>query len=176
MLKNLKISLVDYVNSLTLYDYLAYGWLVFLLFLLLLLSVLLFRKKPNLASFLLLISFISMFVGPVFIKIFLDKTVRKVEVIDQNNTLLNFSNSLIVTGKLQNRGKIDFYVCHVSVKVLKASEDKYKNILNSIKPIRKKSIIIDANISKNKNREFKVIFEEFKYKNGYNIVVSSECY
>jgi len=176
MLKNLKMSLVDYVNSLTIYDYIAFGWLIFLLFILLLLSVLLFRKKPKLASFLLFIVFITMFTGPVFTKIFLDKTVRKVEIVDQNHTLLNFSKSLIVTGKLYNKSKIDFYICHVSAKVLKVSDNKYKNIINSIKPIRKKSIIIDVNISKNEYKEFKMIFEEFKYKNNYNVITVAECY
>ena len=176
MFKNLKASLTDYIHTLTVYDYAAFGWLLLLFIIILTLSILLSKKKPKLASFLIFLTFILMFIGPIAIKIFLDKTIRKVEIIDQNSTKLNFSKSLLITGKIENHGKINLHKCYVNTKVLKTSQNKYLNFLYNLKPIRKRTIVTESNISKDESEEFKVVFEKFNYKKDYSVTVSAECY
>jgi hypothetical protein len=116
------------------------------------------------------------FIAPFAIKFFLDKTVRKVVILDQNYTKLNFAKYLIVTGKVENRGKVNFGRCYINTKIKKVSDNKYINIFNSIKPIRNRTVIMDKNISVNNNGDFKVVFEKFNYDKKYLVEVSAECY
>ena len=106
MLENLKQSFIDYANSLSIYDYAAFGWLIFLFIIILTLAILLGRKKPSLAIFLVMIAILLMFVAPFSIKYFLDKTVRKVDVVTDKISKLHYASSLIVTGHLSNSGKV----------------------------------------------------------------------
>jgi len=176
MIKQLKASLTDYIHTLTMYDYVAFGWLFGLLMMMILTALLSSKNKPKLASFLIFFSFILMFIGPVGTKLFLDKTIRKVEIIDQNSTKLNFSKLLVITGKIENHGKINLQKCYVNAKVLKVSDNKYLNFLYNLKPIRKRTIIAEANISKDTAEEFKVVFEKFNYTKDYRVTVNAECY
>lgn len=176
MLKNLKQRLIDYTESLTTYDYAAFGWLLFLLVTLILLAIILSKKKPKLASFFIFVTFIMMFIAPIGLKIFLDETIRKVEIVDQNHTALQFSKALVITGSVENKGKIDFNKCYIKTNIIKVSDNKYKNIFNYLKPIRKRTIILDEQISQNQSKEFKVVFEKFNYPKEYTVTVSAECY
>jgi hypothetical protein len=147
-----------------------------MLFVFIVLSFLLIKSKPKLSTFFMFVILILFITGPVAIKLILDKTVRKVAILDQNYTQLNFSKYLVVTGKLQNRGKVNFGRCYINTKVQKVSDNKYKNILNLIKPMRKRTIMVDKNISVNESEEFKVVFEKFDYRADYDVIVSAECY
>jgi hypothetical protein len=117
-----------------------------------------------------------MFTAPLGIKIFLDKSVRKVEIKDQNHTLLNFSKALVVTGKLYNLGKIDMHKCYIKTKILRQTDNKYLNILYNLKPIAKRTTILDENITRNSSKELKVVFEKFNYQKEYRVTLSAECY
>ena len=176
MLKGLKQRLTDYTDSLTMYDYTAFGWLLFLLVVLILLAILSSKKKPKLATLLIFFTFILMFTAPIGIKIFLDKSVRKVEIQEQNNTHLNFSKALVVTGELHNFGKIDMTKCYIKTKILKKADNKYLNILYTLKPIRQRTTILDENLTKNSSKELKVVFKNFNYKKEYRVTLDAECY
>jgi len=176
MLKGLKQRLIDYTESLTVYDYAAFGWLLFILVGLILLAILFSRKKPKFAVSLIFFTFILMFTAPFGIKIFLDKTVRKVVIKDQNQTFLKFSKSLLVTGSICNLGQVDMKKCYIKTKVLKKSKNKYIDFLYALKPIAKRTTIMDNNLTQNESKEFKVLFEKFKYPKEYKVTISAECY
>ncbi|HIP46081.1 MAG TPA: DUF2393 domain-containing protein [Campylobacterales bacterium] len=176
MLKNIKENLLDYVHSLTVYDYAAFGWLLFLFLIFLTLAILLGRKKPTLAIALIMITILLMFVAPFGIKYFLDTTVRKVDVVTDKVAKLHFASSLIVTGHITNAGKVPYQKCRINAKVFKISENKYRNILNNLKPLRNKTIVVDKNISQGEEAMFKIVFENFKYSKEYNVSVSGACY
>ena len=176
MLENIKQNLLDYIHALTIYDYAAFGWLLFLFFIILTLAILLGRKKPTLAISLIMITILLMFVAPFGVKYFLDNTVRKVDVITDQVSKLHFASSLIVTGHLINDGKVPYQKCRVNAKVFKISENKYRNILNNLKPLRNKTIVVDKNISQGEEVMFKIVFENFKYSKEYNVSLSGACY
>ncbi len=176
MLEQLKENLLDYLHTLTLYDYTAFGWLLFLFLIILTLAVLLGRKKPTLALFLIMIVILLMFVAPFGIKYFLDKTVRKVEVVTDKISKLHFASSLIVTGHLINSGKIPYQKCRINAKVFKINDNKYKNILNNLKPLRNKTIVVEKNISQGQEAMFKIVFDKFTYSKEYNVTLSAGCY
>ncbi len=176
MMQQLKVRLTDYINSFTIYDYSAFGWLLIILFFLLILSIVLINSRPKLSGFFIFVVFISIFTAPVAVKILLDKTIRKVVIVDQYHTKLNFAKYLIVTGIIENRGKVNFARCYINTKVKKVSNNKYINILNYIKPIRNRTIVMDKNISVNNQGDFKVIFKKFNYDKKYEVKVMAECY
>lgn len=176
MLENFKQNLIDYTNALTLYDYVAFGWLLFLFSIILTLAILLGRKKPTLAIFLVMITILLMFVAPFGVKYFLDTTVRKVVVVTDKVSKLHFASSLIIAGHLSNDGKVPFQRCRITAKVFKIDENRYKNILNNLKPLVEKTIVVDKNISKGEEAVFKIVFENFKYTDDYNVSLSGECY
>jgi len=117
-----------------------------------------------------------MFVAPFGIKYFLDTTVRKVDVVTDKVAKLHFASSLIVTGHITNAGKVPYQKCRINAKVFKISENKYRNILNNLKPLRNKTIVVDKNISQGEEAMFKIVFENFKYSKEYNVSVSGACY
>ncbi len=176
MLQHIKQGLIDYIHALTVYDYIAFAWLLFLFLIILTLAILLGRKKPTLAIFLIMIVILLMFVAPFGIKYFLDKTVRKVDVVTDKISKLHFASSLIVTGHLINVGKIPYQKCTINAKVFKISENKYRNILNNLKPLRNKTIVVDKNISEGEEAMFKIVFDKFTYSKEYNVTLSGECY
>ncbi len=176
MLETIKQNYIDYIHALTLYDYAAFGWLLFLFLIILTLTVLLGRRKPTLAISLIMIVIFLMFIAPFGIKYFLDKTVRKVDVVTEKITKLHFASSLIITGYLQNKGKVPYHTCRINAKVFKITDNKYKNIVLSLKPLRNKTILLDKNITQGEKAVFKIVFEHFTYSKEYNVSVSGECY
>jgi hypothetical protein len=158
------------------YDYVAFGWLVLFVLMLIIFGLLFSRKKPKLAIFMILTSFLLIFIAPIALKIILDKTVRHVEVLDQNHTFLNFSKALVVTGTLHNMGKTDLHRCYIKTKVLKDKENKYLQFLYNLKPLRQRSIMKEANLTQDSKESFKIVFEKFKYNKGYSVATSVECY
>ena len=124
----------------------------------------------------LLISLVLVAFSPIFIKLYFDKTVRKVEILNQKITKLNFANMLIIKGKLQNQGKIDYKKCRIFTKVVKKDENKYKKVLNSLKPLRKMSILLDRELKKEEKERFKIVMKDFDLKDIYDVKVSGECY
>ncbi len=176
MLQHYKQSLIDYMHALTVYDYAAFGWLLFLFLIILTLAILLGRKKPTLAITLIMIVILLMFIAPFGIKYFLDTTVRKVEVVTDKISKLHYASSLIVTGHLINAGKVPYQKCRINAKVFKISDNKYKNILNNLKPLRNKTILLDENISEGEEVVFKIVFENFRYSKEYNVTLSGACY
>ncbi len=175
-LTTLKQRILDYIHYLSIYDYIAYGWLLALLICFLLLAIVLANKKPKLATFFIFSVFVLMFIGPLGLKYGLDKIIRNALVVDQNSTQLPFSKNLVVVGKIENRGKVDFQKCRVFVKVLKEDKNKYKQILDLLKPIRKKTLTLDSNISKGKTLAYRVVLDHFDYHKSYIVTQDVECY
>ncbi len=176
MLISPKQSLGDYVHSLTIYDYVAFGWFALLLIAIFTLSVMMIKKRPKCSITLMIFSVFLILIAPISIKLFLDKSVRKVIVVDKNHTLLSFSKSLIITGELENRGKIDLHKCYINGKILRTSENFFKYISNYLKPIEKKTIILTEDLFQKERKEFKMVFENFKYSGSYDVIVKAECY
>ncbi len=175
-MKELKQRVLDYIHHLTIYDYFALSWVgVFFLFVMMI-AFLNIKKRASLAISILLISFVLVAFSPIFIKLYFDKTVRKVEILNQKITKLNFANMLIIKGSLQNQGKIDYKKCRIFTKVVKKDENKYKNILNNLKPLRKKSILLDRELKKEEKERFKIVMKDFNLKDMYEVKVSGECY
>ncbi len=174
-MQNLKKSLLDYINHLTIYDYATFGWLGLLIFIILFLAILL-RKKASLSLTLLLFAMLLMFIAPLPLKLFLDQTIRKNEIKIVSLDEMKYAKSLVVVAQLKNSSKIDFDTCSIKAKVIRLSKNRYKNILYGIKPLLKKTIYIEEEILKEQTKDFKIIFQNFHYTKDYNVSISATCY
>ncbi len=175
-MNELKQRITDYIQHLTIYDYFAISWVgVFFIFMMMIVFLNI-KKRTKFAISLFLISLVLVTFSPIFIKLYFDKTVRKVEILDQKITKLNFANMLIIKGKLQNQGKIDYKKCRVFTKVVKKNKNKYKNILNNLKPLRNMSIVINQKLKKENKESFRIVMKNFKFNSPYEVKVRGECY
>ncbi len=138
--------------------------------------IILARKRVKIAIFLLLVSFVLLIVGPLGIKYFLDQSVRRVEVIKDKVVKLNFQPSLIINGHIKNNGKISFKECKITAKVIRSDKNIYKNYLNTLKPLRIKTIDIKENLTIGNKKMFKIIIDDFRYQGDLNVTLSGVCY
>ncbi len=175
-MEQIKNNLLTYLHSFSIYDAIAFGWLGFLLLILFVLVVLLARKKPRLATFLLLISILALFIGPFGIKYFLDKSVRKVDLKLEKTTQLNFAKSLVVNGTLTNSALVRFHTCQINATIYHSEKNPYKNMLSQLNPLRSKTIKLDKALEMGESEPFKIIFENFDYKGDYNVSLTGSCY
>ncbi len=176
-LTDLKARIIDYLHHLSLYDYIAYGWLGAFLIVLILLSVLLAKRSPGFSLTLILIVLILMSAGPFGIKYLLDQTVRNVTIIDRNVTELPFSKNLIVLGNIRNNGKIDLRGCRVFVDIVRKDQNKYLTMLYRLKPIRKMMLKIEKPLKQDGMLPYKVVFDHFALpKKRYAVRQKVECF
>ncbi len=175
-MNELKQRIIDYIHHLTIYDYFAISWVGVFFFFVIMMVFLNIKKRTKFAISLFLISLILVAFSPIFIKLYFDKTVRKVEILNQKITKLKFANMLIIKGKLQNQGKIDYQKCRIFTKVVKKDKNKYKNILNNLKPLRKMSILLDKELKKENKESFKIVMKDFDLQDIYDVKISGECY
>ncbi|RUM67236.1 MAG: hypothetical protein DSZ06_01655 [Sulfurospirillum sp.] len=160
----------------SIYDYITILWFVFVLFLLFILIILLAKKKPKLAIWLTFFSVVLIVVAPFGIKYFLDQSVRKVTVVKDKVVRLKYASTLIVTGFINNKGDVDFHTCQIDAKVIRYTPNPVKFKINSLKPIRFKSVVIDENLTVGDSLPFRVVFDNFKYQGEYNISLEGVCY
>lgn len=171
-----KTSILNYLAHFTMYDYIAYAWLIMTFFITILLSIILTRKSPLISIITFILSLVLLFVGPFKIKQFLDFYLRHSK---SNVTLvkqLNFSDTLLVSGEIQNLSKIQFTNCSVQIDIIKYNNNYFKSIANKLKPLRKQTIFIDKPIDINQSKEFRVVFDGYTYQNDINVSVVSNCY
>ena len=171
-----KASILNYANHFTMYDYVAYTWLVLLFFVAILLSILVAKKSPIFSILILILSLSLLFVGPFILKYYLDQYLRASSSQTTLIKKLNYSDTLIVNGIVTNLSKKSFSTCSINVSVLKNSKSDIQKFINKLKPLLKQSISIDEPIEVNATKEFRVIFDNYKYFKDVNISVKSDCY
>ena len=94
------------------------------------------------------------------------------ELISQKK--LSFTQAVVVKGKVTNESKYLFSECKITASATKASKNKLKNILYSLKPFKNMSIL-EYDIAAGETRDFKIIVEPFTYSKDYNISLGARC-
>jgi predicted ABC-type exoprotein transport system permease subunit len=173
----IKERIADYIHHLTLYDYIAYGWLLAVMVGFLLLAISLAGKKPKTALWMILVVLILMIAGPFGMKYGLDQTVRRVVLTESNVTQLHFARDLIVTVAIRNDGRIDLSGCRLFVRILRRDPDRYKEMLYSLKPLRVKTLHLEKGLKKGSDMSYRVVLSHFDYpEHLYRVDQRVECY
>jgi hypothetical protein len=169
----MKEKITAFIDSLILYDYLLFGG-SFFLFILFLLLALLLRKKVAIASFFAIFAFVILIVAPTMGYIEMHKYLFKNTTTILSQKRLEFSDAIVLQGKLKNESKRNFKSCKITATVYKASRNKYKNYLYQFKVIQKMSIV-EKDIAKGQERTFRILIEPFTYNKKYNITLGAKC-
>ena len=170
--------LTDFINNLTIYDYLAFGvlGLLFILFLILIFV----PKNAMVRLFMLLLTILTLIVGPFGVKFGLDSIVRKTELNVSETKRLTFANTLIVVGNIKNVGKIDYTKCKISTTVIPKGESSYINHFNFfLNPLYKSYDSIDLQglpLKIGEDMDFRVSINDFTPKEDFDVDVRGVCY
>jgi len=169
----MKEKIGAFIDGLIVYDYILFGS-VFALFLLFIILAILLRKKLGVAVFLTVFSFVLLFIAPIVGYVEMHKFLFKNSTVLISQKKLNFTKAVVVKGVLKNESKFDFKVCKITASAYKVSTNAIKNMILPFKPFKKMSIL-EYNIAKDEQREFKIIVEPFVYSNEYNISIGAKC-
>jgi ribosome maturation protein Sdo1 len=136
-----------------------------------------FKKSKPLLSFVIFILAI-LFIPTGFFgaKYFIDGKLRKNTVVIETVKPLKYTKSVIIKGKITNKGKIDFKKCLIEIKIVKTSKNRLHAMLYQLKPIKKMSILLDRHIKKGSGVSFKTMINDIKYEKYYSVVPSAKCY
>ncbi|WP_456381725.1 DUF2393 family protein [Hydrogenimonas sp.] len=160
-------------HSLTKYDYMAIGWILFLAFLLIVLALLI--RKRILAYFLLFLGLFLLFAGPPAIKFVMDGYLRAVKLEIEKIKPLRYSRALIVEGTLQNRGKIDYSSCDLVLSVYRP-DTFMKRAAAFFKPSKVKIVHYGRSLERKESKPFRIIVDHFNNRSDFNVTVQARCY
>lgn len=173
-MSKLKESLQAFGESLHAYDYVLFG-ICGALFLVLLLLAIVLRNKVGLSLLLVLLSFIILIAGPIVSYNYVHATVFKTVISELKIKKLEFSEAIVIKGKLTNLGKKSYKKCEISSSAYKGANNFLEELVFPLKPFLKRSIIKEENIDINSSVDFKLLLEPFTYSKEYNISVKVDC-
>ncbi len=160
-------------HSLTKYDYMAIGWILFLAFLLLILAAVI--KKKGLSYLFLLTGVVLLFAGPVAVKSIMDSYLRKAEAAVESTKSLSYSNSIIIEGSLKNDSELDFSHCDLAVLIYRPADNFLKRTAAILKPIAVRIEHLDFPVTHNNSKPFRIIVDHFSTQE-FNLTVQPRCY
>lgn len=166
-------DLTTFLNGLVSYDYILFGS-VFALFLLLTILGIILRKKVIIAISLIFFAFSILIVGSTYGYTKMHQYLYKNSTTLVSQKQLTFTQAVVVYGIIKNSSKFDFKSCKITSTIYKISDNSIKNYLYKFKSIKKMSIL-ELDILKGEEREFKIIVEPFTYKKDYNISLGANC-
>jgi hypothetical protein len=141
-----------------------------------LLATVLSKKSQIISLFFLFVSLGLLFAGPFVLKNYLDKALRQTKVETTLVKKLNFSNTLIVQGNIINLSKRKLSICSLHVDVVRNGKNSLQEFVNKLKPIRKRTMILDRSLDINDSIDFRVVFENFFNEKDFNVSIESSCY
>jgi len=169
----MKYKLANFIDSLIKYDYILFGSILLIFFILVVLALVL-RKKATLSIFLVVFSFMFLLVSPIVGYAKLHSYLFKNILTLTSEKKLQFTKAVVVFGTLKNISQRDFKACQITAIVTRASKNKYKNYIYGFKPVMKMSIIEEDIVIENEI-DFKIIVEPFTFKKDYNITLEADC-
>ena len=169
----MKEKLLEFLHTLTPYDYLYFG-AVFLIFILLILLTLLLRRRMTLALLVLLVALLDISLGPTFGFGLFHSYLFKNSIEITKAKRLKFVEAVVIEGKLKNDSKFDFKSCRLVAKVYKDTHNEFKNLILKLKPIVKSELEL-KDIPKGADASFKFLIEPFRYKKDFHVGVEGIC-
>jgi hypothetical protein len=169
----MKHKISAFIEGLITYDYILFGT-SFVLFLIFIILGIILRKKLVLTILFIFLAFVILLLGATLGYIKMHDTLFKnsTELISQKR--LEFTQAVVVKGRLTNESSREFTECKITASAYKVTSNKYKNYLKKLKPFKKMSII-EEYIAVSETREFKIIVEPFTYSRDYNISLGADC-
>jgi len=175
-METLKASTLAYISHFQMADYIAFAWLILLFFIALFMAILLAKKHPILAIFILFFDLILLVAGPFAIKMILDSYLRQTHIELTTTQQLIYSDTLIIQGNLHHQGKIDFTQCSINAYLLPQDDGTLLSSMKTLKPLRQTSISLETPPAKGEHIFFELVWENIRLGEEQNLSVKGECY
>jgi len=169
----MKEKLLDFLHSLSTYDFLYFA-AVLVGFILLILFSLLLRKKPTIALLMLLCSLLELSLAPTIGFNYFHNYLYTNKITIEKAFKLQFVNAVLIEGNITNQSNFNFKSCKIKATILKDTHNRYKNLIFRLKPITTKTLIV-KDIPKGADATFKFLIEPFKYQKDFNVSVDGVC-
>ncbi|QOY54409.1 DUF2393 domain-containing protein [Candidatus Sulfurimonas marisnigri] len=165
--------LTTFIDELIIYDYILFGS-IFALFILFFIVGLILRKKPVKAIVFISSAFLILLFGSTlgYSKMHEYLFSNTTSIVSQKR--LTYTQAVVVYATVKNNSNVDFKNCKISASAYKVTNNAVKDYMFKFKPLKKMSIL-EYDILKGEDREFKIILEPFTYSNDYNISVEASC-
>lgn len=170
----MKKHIIEFLHTLSLYDYLLFGGIIFLFLFLLILSIL-FRHKQTLALLLVVLALIALLILPFGGYIALHALVYKHTITLTTVKDLTFTDALLIKGDINNTSKETFQECTLYIGVSKISPVKPLNKLYPYLPFRRQTMIIKGPIAPKGTQTFKLLIQPFHYTKRHSVTVLGHC-
>ncbi|WP_331775181.1 DUF2393 family protein [Sulfurospirillum sp. 1612] len=176
---DLRSSILLYIHHFTIYDYIAYGWLLVTFFLLLFLAVLLVRRSPKVSFLFIMLALVFLFAGPPTLKSMLTTAIRPIKINDIRVERLHFSQTLILNWKVQNLAATPLKDCKTIVTIDKSDDSIWSQLIHPSDIILQKTFYTSRIMKPNEVIENREIFNNFNNNDDINvsdISIKTECY
>jgi hypothetical protein len=132
----MKHKISAFIEGLITYDYILFGT-SFVLFLIFIILGIILRKKLVLTILFIFLAFVILLLGSTLGYIKMHDTLFKnsTELISQKR--LEFTQAVVVKGRLTNESSREFTECKITASAYKVTSNKYKNYLKKLKPFKK---------------------------------------
>ncbi len=170
----MKTKILDFIQLLSLYDYLLFGGILFFFLFFLILAILLHHKLKTAIIFILM-AFLMITVAPVAGYMLLHKYFYKHTIVLTTVQDLEFSEALLLRGDIDNTSTQIFKECTITFAVSKTSTIKPLNAIYAYVPFRTQQLIIQGPLKPQESRNFKIIIEPFNYPKKFSVIARGQC-
>ena len=169
----MKPQILHFIDTLSLYDYLLFGGILFFFFFFLILAIVLHRKLA-LAITLIITAFILLITAPLSY-MGLHTTIYKHTVTLTTVQDLEFTKALLIRGDINNTSKQTFKECTITFGVSKVSSIGALNKAYHFLPFHRQTLIIQKGIKPQKGENFKILIEPFNYSKNFSVTAWGQC-
>ncbi len=169
----MKVKINAFIEQLIPYDYMLFG-ATLLLFILLLILAILLHRRTGFAALMVILAFTVLMTLPTVGYLQLHAYLFKNSTTIENYRALEFTEALIVHGKLTNESDLDFSECAVTAGVYKIAHNPVLDLLYPLNPFKKETIVTKEVLS-GQTVAFKIIVDPFRYSRDYNLSVGAKC-
>ena len=167
--------ITTFLKTLSFYDYIGF-FLSLFIFILFIVLALMLRKHTKRSLFLLFLGFTTLFAGPVMIHKVIKNTLFLSEVTLSEMKQLHYSDTLLIKGKIDYKGKKEANHCEIKANIYKQGANVVKDFVYKLKAYRSGKQKIDKLFSQGDSENFKIVIEPFRYQGDYNMTLESGCY
>lgn len=169
----MKTTILQFIDMLSLYDYLLFGGVLFFFFFFIILAIAL-HDKLMLAITFVLASFLILVTSPlqymVLHKYLYHHTLNLTTVQD-----LEFTDALLIRGDLNNTSNQTFRECILYVSIAKTSPIQLLNKAYPYLPFKTQKLSIKEAIKPKESYSFKLLIEPFNYPHPFQVTARGHC-
>jgi hypothetical protein len=169
----MKTTILAFMDTLKLYDYLLFGGILFL-FLFFLILAILFHNKLALAVTLIISAFIILVTAPIQYMV-LHKYLYKHTITLTTVQDLEFTDALLVRGDVNNTSQQTINECTLYISISKVSPLKILNNFYPYIPFKTQPLHFKTPLKPKESYSFKILIEPFSYQKHFQVIARGQC-